>query len=171
MLRALLIGTLLLSACGGGSQAGSQHVAQGARTKDAGKVELIEMPVDESPVGSPDDHGETSKREPAGAKHPDPKQTKEPDPTSGELPEIPTRKDITSAIQPVKVKILGCGEKHGVTGMLKLTIKVEPDGTPSSVTTKITPDQKVDACAIDAAKTLRLPRSTKGITFTYPIVL
>jgi hypothetical protein len=94
----------------------------------------------------------------------------DPKPDSG-LPEAPGRQDISDAMQKVKPAIMACGAKHQVKGTIKIAIKVGPDGTVTSAEIKQSPDEKVNACVVGVAKTIVLPKSQKGVTFSYPIIL
>jgi len=84
--------------------------------------------------------------------------------------EAPDRAAIKRGIDAIRPKLSACADKVQVKGVLKLTIVVGADGKASQITIKQSPDPKIDACVLAAAKTLQLPRSRSGVTFSYPII-
>ncbi len=71
----------------------------------------------------------------------------------------------------IKARLRRCADTTTATGTLKMLFKVGSDGRVTSVEIQQSPDPAIEQCAITVGKTLLLPRSQNGLTFSYPIVI
>jgi len=85
------------------------------------------------------------------------------------LPDAPSRQDITRVMSAAKQPIVACA--NGTQGVVRLTIKIAADGSVSSVEIVKSLDPDIDSCVMGVAKRLRFPASRNGLAFTYPISL
>ncbi len=92
-------------------------------------------------------------------------------PSASDVPDAPDRSSIVAAMQVVRSKLARCFDKVTTGGTLKLVIKVGADGKVASAEIKETPDHAFDACVVAIGKTITLPPSKNGVTFSFPIVI
>jgi len=86
-----------------------------------------------------------------------------------DLPERPSRSDVTGGIGKVRGRVLSCGDKHGFKGTVTVKIKIAGSGKVSGAeANKGTGPFK--ACVTSAAKRAKFPKTQKGITVNYPFV-
>ena len=83
----------------------------------------------------------------------------------GSAPVTLDRAQIASTILRYRGDIDSCGTKEGLTGTLKLTVVVKPDGTTKSVTT-----DPASTCITKVVSQAVFPQSQKGGSFSYPFV-
>lgn len=77
---------------------------------------------------------------------------------------------ISKAIESVKSKLTACGDASRATGKVKLKVTIAPDGKPSSVLVEEAPDTILGDCVANAVRTIVLPATQAGGTFSYPFV-
>jgi TonB family protein len=89
--------------------------------------------------------------------------------TSG-LPERLDRAMISRGVAPVKGRIQACGDRSSAKGIVKVSVKVTPDGRVSSATAKQSPDKALEACVVVAISRARFAATDEGGSFSYPFV-
>ena len=88
----------------------------------------------------------------------------------GGLPSSLDRAMVRAGIDTIKPRVVGCGEKSGVTGTVKIGVTVTPEGAVSGTEVKDTPDAALGTCVATALRTAKFGASVNGGTFTYPFV-
>jgi hypothetical protein len=83
------------------------------------------------------------------------------------LPEALDRAAISKGIASVKASIAACS---GAKGIVKIHVRVSPDGPVSSVSVTATPDAALGTCVKNAVERAVFPRTQNGGTFSYPFV-
>ena len=86
------------------------------------------------------------------------------------LPEALDRTMIVQGVGPVKTRVLACGDKTQRKGLVKVSVKVKPDGNVGSVEVRQTPHQALGSCVATAMARARFARTQAGGTFSYPFV-
>lgn len=88
-------------------------------------------------------------------------------PSEARTPEAPTRDEIARAFRSLTPKVQACASDAGFTGVMRLRLKISPEGKVSeaSVTDAET---EVAACVARAARKLTLAASQNGVTATFP---
>jgi hypothetical protein len=81
-----------------------------------------------------------------------------------------SRTDISWAISYVKDKVKACGTQHPAKGVVKVHVKVRPDGTVSDVSISQTPDAALGDCVADVLRAAKFPKSDDGGSFNYPFI-
>lgn len=90
-------------------------------------------------------------------------------PASGTVPEALDRKAISEGIAKVKPAISQCGDRHaGVTGIVKVQVKVKPEGSVASALVKETPSGDLGTCVSDAILKGTFRPTKRGGSFSYP---
>lgn len=92
-------------------------------------------------------------------------------PAVGTVPDAPDKSSILAAMQAVRSKLARCFDKVTTGGALRMVITVGADGKVATAEIKETPDHAFDACVLAIGKTITLPPSKNGITFSFPIAL
>ncbi len=87
-----------------------------------------------------------------------------------DVPESLDRSMISSGVGAVKAKVMACGDKSSAKGQVKVSVKVNPDGSISSVTVKNTPDAALGNCVASAMQRARFAKTQSGGSFGYPFV-
>jgi len=77
---------------------------------------------------------------------------------------------IAEGVGPVKAKVMSCGDKSAAKGTVKVSVKVNPDGSIAAVTLKQTPDPGLGSCVVGAMQRARFRKTQTGGTFGYPFV-
>ena len=85
------------------------------------------------------------------------------------LPEKPTRSDITSGIGKVRGRVTSCGDKHGGKGTVKVKMKIGGDGKVKSADAS-GGGSALRSCVTSAVKRAKFKKTQKGMTVTYPFV-
>ena len=102
----------------------------------------------------------------------DPAPELEPEPPVVEAPAIPESLDapmIKSAVAAVLEPIRACGDRFpDASGLVKLGVKVHPDGTVAKVDVIDTDSRRLGACAADAMRDATFPATQRGGSFSYP---
>src|SRR5690606_30942921 len=85
--------------------------------------------------------------------------------SNSNLPETPSRSDVSSGIAKVKGKVKACNG----SGTITARIKISPSGSVSSVNaTGGSPS--ANTCVERAVKKARFPKTQRGVTVNYPFV-
>ncbi|MCE9571935.1 MAG: TonB family protein, partial [Deltaproteobacteria bacterium] len=87
-----------------------------------------------------------------------------------DLPEELDRAAISAGVGNVKSRILGCGDKSSAKGEVKVSVKVSPSGSVSSVSVKNTPDAALGSCVASAIQKASFKKTQKGGSFSYPFI-
>jgi hypothetical protein len=85
------------------------------------------------------------------------------------LPDKLDRAAIQAGIAQVRERVATC-QRHGGTGTVSLSVRVDGDGRVSAVDVKSTPGQALGSCVAQAVEGARFARSRSGQRFTYPFV-
>lgn len=85
------------------------------------------------------------------------------------LPDKLDRTAIQAGIAQVRERVATC-QRHGGTGTVSLSVRVDGDGRVSAVDVKLTPSQALGSCVAQAVEDARFARSRSGQRFTYPFV-
>jgi molybdenum cofactor biosynthesis protein B len=84
------------------------------------------------------------------------------------LPDTLDRAMVTSGIGKMKPVVIGCGEKAGVKGTVKLAIEVAADGHVADINVASTPDDALGACVAAAIRKATFAKTQNGASFSYP---
>jgi predicted Zn finger-like uncharacterized protein len=87
-----------------------------------------------------------------------------------DVPEALDRTMIANGVGPVKARVMACGDKSSAKGTVKVSVKVNPDGSIASVSVKQTPDAALGSCVAGAMQRARFQKTQTGGTFGYPFV-
>jgi hypothetical protein len=85
------------------------------------------------------------------------------------LPDKLDRAAIQAGIAQVRERVATC-QRHGGTGTVSLSVRVDGDGRVSAADVKSAPSQALGSCVAQAVETARFARSRSGQRFTYPFV-
>jgi molybdenum cofactor biosynthesis protein B len=83
-------------------------------------------------------------------------------------PETLDRAMVKSGVEKIKPKVVACGEKSGVKGMVRLAVVVEPDGSVKSVDVSESPDAALGECVAGAMRRAKFGKTINGADFSYP---
>jgi hypothetical protein len=89
----------------------------------------------------------------------------------GDLPEELDRGMISDGMAKVKAQVMSCGEKSpGVSGQVKIGVKVGPDGHVTSTTVKNAPDggTALASCVSSMIQRATFGRTQNGGAFAIP---
>lgn len=99
----------------------------------------------------------------------DAQATPNPTTTASNLPENLDRYMISAGVASVKADIARCGDL-GVTGKVKVTVRVDPRGRVAAVSLATSPDPQLGECVLEAMKRARFEPTQQGGSFSYPFV-
>ena len=85
-------------------------------------------------------------------------------------PENLDRTMISNAIGVAKPKVIACADGSPAKGIVKVTVKVTPEGTVSAVTVRDTPDRALGECVKRAITAATFTKTLRGGSFSYPFV-
>jgi TonB family protein len=85
------------------------------------------------------------------------------------LPEALDRAAIVAGVDPIKPAVRACGTGT-VTGTVRISVKVGPDGHPMQVKVVATPDAALGDCVAQAMQRARFNATKVGGSFTFPFV-
>ena len=68
----------------------------------------------------------------------------------------------------MRAKVDGCGAKSSAKGTVKVSVKVAPNGSVSSVTVKESPDGALGSCVSSAMQKATFAKTQNGGSFSYP---
>jgi len=88
----------------------------------------------------------------------------------GDLPDALDRAMISDGVNKVKAKVQSCGDKSSAKGQVKVSVKVNPDGSVGSVSVKNTPDASLGNCVAAAMQKARFAKTQNGGSFGYPFM-
>ncbi len=88
----------------------------------------------------------------------------------GDTPESLDRAMISDGVSKVKARVMACGDKSSAKGQVKVSVKVNPDGSVGSVTVKTTPDPGLGSCVQSAMQKASFKKTQNGGSFGYPFV-
>lgn len=91
-------------------------------------------------------------------------------PPSTVLPEALDRAAISKAIASVRPRISACAKRSAAKGMVKVRVRVHPEGDLASATVDATPDPVLGTCVVEALETVLFERTQNGGSFSYPFV-
>jgi TonB family protein len=77
---------------------------------------------------------------------------------------------ISDGVAKVKARVMACGDKSSAKGQVKVSVKVNPDGSVSSVSVKTTPDPGLGNCVQSAMQKASFKKTQNGGSFGYPFV-
>jgi predicted Zn finger-like uncharacterized protein len=86
----------------------------------------------------------------------------------GDLPDSLDRTMISDGVAKVKGRAQACGDKSPAKGQVKVSVKVNADGSVASVTVRNTPDPGLGNCVAAAMQSARFARTQTGGSFAYP---
>ncbi len=87
-----------------------------------------------------------------------------------DVPESLDRGMISAGVGAVKAKVMACGDKFPAKGQVKVSVKVNADGSIASVTVKTTPDAGLGTCVASAVQRAKFAKTQSGGSFGYPFV-
>jgi hypothetical protein len=82
----------------------------------------------------------------------------------------PTAKDVSTAVEKIKAPIEACGKQHGVNGIGKIKLQVEPSGTVAWAAIR-EGGEAFQSCVARLFKDVRLPKTQKGGTFVHQVTI
>jgi hypothetical protein len=91
-----------------------------------------------------------------------------PPPPKDPRPEALDREAISSGMAAVKANALACGARSSAKGIVKVHVKVAPDGHVSAITVTQTPDVVLGRCVADAVQAAVFAPTQTGGSFSYP---
>jgi hypothetical protein len=77
---------------------------------------------------------------------------------------------ISAGVAAVKGRAIACGNRSSAKGVVKVGVKVNPDGSVAAVTVKEQPDATLGGCVAGAMRSARFARTQTGGSFSYPFV-
>jgi hypothetical protein len=80
------------------------------------------------------------------------------------------RTQISWGISYVKDRVMACGTQHPAKGIVKVHVKVRPDGGVSGISIEQTPDAELANCVAGVLYTAKFAKSDDGGSFSYPFV-
>ncbi|MGE0547201.1 MAG: GYF domain-containing protein [Kofleriaceae bacterium] len=88
--------------------------------------------------------------------------------SKGDLPDKLDRGMIQGAVDKVKARVMSCGDRSSAKGMVKVSVKVSPEGRVSSASPTQTPDPSLGNCVASAMSKASFPKTQTGGSFSYP---
>ncbi|MGE0871437.1 MAG: GYF domain-containing protein [Kofleriaceae bacterium] len=85
-----------------------------------------------------------------------------------DLPDKLDRGMIQGAVEKVKARVMSCGDRSSAKGMVKVSVKVSPDGRVSSSSPTQSPDASLGNCVASAMSKASFPKTQSGGSFSYP---
>ena len=90
-----------------------------------------------------------------------------PRPTEATLPDAPTRDELARVFRSISPKIQACASDAEFAGVMKLRVKIQPDGTVSEASvTDAAPG--MGSCVARAARTMKFSASQSGAKVSFP---
>ena len=93
-----------------------------------------------------------------------------PRPIPSGIPEELDKAMIRAGVDKMRPVIIGCGEKAGVHGTVKVAVSVGASGTVDSANVAATPDPTLGDCVVGAMRKITFGKTKTGGSFTYPFV-
>ena len=88
----------------------------------------------------------------------------------GDLPDKLDRAMISDGVAKVKARVMACGDRSSSKGQVKVSVKVTPAGSISSVSVTSTPDPGLGSCVQSAMQRATFRKTQSGGSFSYPFV-
>jgi hypothetical protein len=88
----------------------------------------------------------------------------------GGVPQTLDRSMVRAGVDGIKPRVIKCGEKAGVTGTVKISVSVSPEGAVTGADVQDTPDAALGTCVAGALRAAKFGKSVEGGSFTYPFV-
>jgi TonB family protein len=89
------------------------------------------------------------------------------DPHAG-LPDHLDKAMVKSGIEPMKPRVIACGEKNAAKGTVKISLTVAPNGSVTDASVADSPDPALGACVAAALRHASFAKTVNGSTFVYP---
>jgi molybdenum cofactor biosynthesis protein B len=89
-------------------------------------------------------------------------------PHVGGTPDSLDKTMVKAGIEPIKPRVIGCGEKAGVKGTVKIAVTVSPEGAITTASVADSPDAALGQCVLAAMRNAKFGKSVNGASFTYP---
>jgi predicted Zn finger-like uncharacterized protein len=86
------------------------------------------------------------------------------------LPEELDRAMISTGVGKVRGRIEACGSKSSAKGEVKVSVKVAPNGSVSTVSVKSAPDATLGSCVASAMERASFSKTQNGGSFSYPFI-
>ena len=83
------------------------------------------------------------------------------------LPTV-SKQEVKRRMQKAQYALGVCKEAHFDTGMVVLSIEVEPGGSIKEVHVDSAPNRSLGHCAAEAIKRIKFPETPRGLSFRYP---
>ena len=77
---------------------------------------------------------------------------------------------IRDGVAAVRGRVAACGDKSNAKGLVRVHVKVQPDGKVSSVVLDRTPETSLGACVAAAIQRATFTATRDGGAFSYPFV-
>jgi hypothetical protein len=77
---------------------------------------------------------------------------------------------ISDGMRLIKAKVAACGDRSTAKGTVKVSVRVAPDGSVSSVTVKASPEPALGTCVSAAIALAKFAETRYGGSFSYPFV-
>ena len=88
----------------------------------------------------------------------------------GDVPESLDRGMISAGVAAVKGRANACGAQSSKKGTVRVSVKVNPDGSVASVTVKESPDPALGNCVAGAMQRAHFQKTLSGGSFGYPFI-
>jgi TonB family protein len=75
---------------------------------------------------------------------------------------------ISEGVGKVKARVTQCGDKSSAKGDVRVSVKVNPDGSVANVSVKSTPDAALGSCVAAAMQKATFKKTQSGGSFAYP---
>ncbi|MGN6103627.1 MAG: GYF domain-containing protein [Kofleriaceae bacterium] len=85
-----------------------------------------------------------------------------------DVPDSLDRGMVSDGVGKVKARVIACGSKSSAKGVVRVSVKVTPDGNVASVTVKDTPDAGLGSCVAAAMQKATFKKTANGGSFAYP---
>ncbi|MDX2093560.1 MAG: TonB family protein [Kofleriaceae bacterium] len=89
-------------------------------------------------------------------------------PRVGGVPETLDKTMVRAGIEPVKPRVVKCGEQTKVAGTVRVSLSVSADGEVTNAALESSPDPALGRCVVEAMKRAKFGKTVNGATFTYP---
>ena len=86
----------------------------------------------------------------------------------GGVPETLDKMMVRAGIEPIKPRVVKCGEDTKVTGTVRVAMTVSPEGKVTDASLDSSPDPTLGECVLNAMKRAKFGASVNGASFTYP---
>lgn len=86
----------------------------------------------------------------------------------GGVPETLDKMMVRAGIEPIKPRVVKCGEQTKVKGTVRVAMTVSPEGKVTNASLDSSPDPTLGECVLAAMKRAKFAASVNGASFTYP---